>query len=221
MKKIRSILDYSPHFNWSYATPEWKGGTLFDSLASFDFTAAARGCRRLIKSVLNRQSKSCQQANITIHLLPASLIILPFWRYVDKYVAFLFIKACGSLILFNQPLAYFLIKGDNVGSFPATVNLAGHRLSSTTTLESKIICYVCCCLAAPPFLSAQLKTKVKTFFVCLFIYLIFFSLNFHAADTHQSGRQGDERSRWGFVRWLTRCPPSAGGTVFWKTMNPS
>lgn len=147
------------------------GGTLFDSFALFDFITAALRCKRLIKSILNKEHKSCRLILLFIYCLLPQLFSLLEVMLINQLPSCLLKHV--AVCLFNQLLAHFLIKGDNVGSFPSMAgshgrSLAGHRLSSTTALKFKIICNVCFCLATLSFLSAELKTKIQTYgFFCI------------------------------------------------------
>lgn len=185
------------------------GVTLFDLFASFDFITVALSCKRLIKSILNKEHKSCRLILLLIHCLLPQLFSLLEVMLINQLLSCLLKHV--TVCLFNKLLAHFLIKGDNVGSFPAMVNLAGHRLSLTTALKFKIICNVCLCLATPSILSAQLEKKK---------YRHMFFLHFHTADTYPSQGQED-RSRWSFVSSLTWCLLSAGEIFFWEILHPS
>lgn len=142
------------------------GGNLFDLFVSFDFITAVLSCKRPIKSILNKEHKSCRLILLFIYCLLPQLFSLLQVMLINQLPSCLLKHV--AVCLFNQLLGHFLIKGDNVGSFPAMVNLAGHRLSSNTALKFKIICNVCFCLATSSLLSAQLKTKIQTYvFFCI------------------------------------------------------
>jgi len=163
---FETIAPSLPAERTRYVTPELEGEPCFNHFASLDFITAALGCKRLIKSILNKEHKSSRLILLCIYCLLSQLLLFLEVMLINQ------LPSCSlkhvAVCLFNHLLAHFLIKGNNVGSFPAVVNLAGHRLSSTTALKFKIICNVCFCLATLSLLSAQLKTKIETYiFFCI------------------------------------------------------
>lgn len=169
MGKTILSINYSPLFERrkNKLCNSWMGGgALCDSFASCDFITAALGCKWLIKSILNKENKSWRLILLLFYCLLPQLLSLLEVMLINQLPSCLLelVVVC----LFNQLLVYFLIKGDNVGSFPAIVNLAGHRLSSTTTLKFKIICNVCFCLATSSLCPAEVKNTDFFFFPLFF-----------------------------------------------------